>query len=799
MALIPDHLRLPTHPHANPDAIVATDHWRITVLTDRLLRLEWSDTGVFEDRATQTVLNRNFPVPDFRVRRTPDGGIQLDTGRVRLHYDGQRFSPEGMWAEMYGGPRIGNGAGVPWRYGIERHSIHFLRGNLGGTARTLDEVDGSTTLDPGIMDAQSFTTLDDSHSLALSDDGWVAPPIDGNIDFYLFGYPRDYLGALDAYYRLTGPQPLLPRFALGNWWSRYHAYTDQEYRDLMNRFAMEGIPFSVAVLDMDWHLVDVDTQYGAGWTGYTWNRELFPNPAGFLGWLHDRGLRTSLNIHPADGVRPFEDAYPRLARALGRDPQDGESIEFDIADPEFVIAFLNEVLHPLEDDGVDLWWIDWQQGTYTKIPGLDPLWMLNHFLYLDSGRRGWRPLTFSRYAGPGSHRYPVGFSGDTIISWASLDFQPYFTATASNIGYGWWSHDIGGHMFGVKDDELTARWVQLGCFSPINRLHSNANEFAGKEPWRYNPVARDVMTTFLRLRERLAPYLMTMNERAHAEGRPLIEPLYYTDPMADDAYRSPNSFWFGSQLLVAAITTPADAQTHLGAVTGWLPPGDWFDMFTGWHYRGDRQVRLHRPLVEYPVLARAGAIVPLAGKEIPAWQNPAAIELHVWVGADGELTLYEDDDRLQPRTLRTPIQWNQESGTLLIGPAEGDAEVVPEPREWTVIFHGLDANQASGVDAEFESDYDPVAHQLTVVLGQLDADSAATVKLTASPTIARNDLIRRAYWLIDQAEMNYDVKQNSYLALAQETTLARRMARLEALNLPDALLDALSELLLADA
>ena len=148
----------------------------------------------------------------------------------------------------------------------------------------------------------------------------------------------------------------------------------------------------------------------------------------------------------------------------------------------------------LEDDGVDFWWLDWQSGPHSRVAGIDPLWMLNHFHFLDSARDGRRPLTFSRYAGPGSHRYPVGFSGDTVISWASLAFQPYFTATASNIGYGWWSHDIGGHMFGGKDDELATRWLQLGVFSPILRLHSSANEFTTKEPWTYAPEARAVMT-----------------------------------------------------------------------------------------------------------------------------------------------------------------------------------------------------------------------------------------------------------------------------------------------------------------
>ena len=134
---------------------------------------------------------------------------------------------------------------------------------------------------------------------------------------------------------------------------------------------------------------------------------------------------------------------------------------------------------------------------------------------MDSAREGKRPLTFSRYAGPGSHRYPIGFSGDTIVTWESLDFQPYFTLTASNIGYGWWSHDIGGHMLGYKDDEMTVRWVQLGIYSPIMRLHSSSSEFNGKEPWRYKKEAEMVMDHMLRERHRMIPYLYTMNYRSY--------------------------------------------------------------------------------------------------------------------------------------------------------------------------------------------------------------------------------------------------------------------------------------------
>ena len=121
----------------------------------------------------------------------------------------------------------------------------------------------------------------------------------------------------------------------------------------------------------------------------------------------------------------------------------------------------------------------------------------------------------SRYAGVGSHRYPLGFSGDTNTSWECLKFQPYFTANATNCGYSWWSHDIGGHHFGVKDDELYCRWIQFGVFSPIMRLHSTQNDIMGKEPWNYSGITEEIASRYMRLRHSLIPYLYTMNMRTH--------------------------------------------------------------------------------------------------------------------------------------------------------------------------------------------------------------------------------------------------------------------------------------------
>mgnify|MGYP002230016051 FL=1 len=148
----------------------------------------------------------------------------------------------------------------------------------------------------------------------------------------------------------------------GNWWSRYHKYTEQEYKELMERFEREQIPFSVAVIDMDWHLVDIDPKYGSGWTGYTWNREFFPDPKEFMDWLHKRNMKITLNVHPADGVRAYEQAYERVAKRMGIDPDSQEPVQFDVTDRHFLEVYFEELHHPLEEKGVDFWWLDWQQG-----------------------------------------------------------------------------------------------------------------------------------------------------------------------------------------------------------------------------------------------------------------------------------------------------------------------------------------------------------------------------------------------------------------------------------------------------
>jgi alpha-glucosidase (family GH31 glycosyl hydrolase) len=795
-----EEYRIKTHPIANEKAIIKGDKYRFTVLTPQMIRLEYSEGGDFEDHATQSVINRNFPVPEYRVIDGEDH-LEIITSDVHLIYYKGQFTKNSLSIQVTGNLSAYHSV---WHFGEETKDLR-------GTARTLDEADGAIPLERGLVSKTGFSVIDDSKSLLIAEDGWVEPRKKDVIDMYFLGYGRDYLGCLKDFYHLCGSTPLIPRFALGNWWSRYYKYTEAEYKELMERFEEEKVPFSVAVIDMDWHLVDVDPKYGSGWTGYTWNRELFPEPKEFMDWLHKKGLKVTLNVHPADGVRPHEEMYIEMAKELVVDYEKEEKIKFDIINPEFLEAYFKYLHHPNEEKGVDFWWIDWQQGGSCKTPGLDPLWMLNHYHYLDSKRRGNRGLTFSRYAGIGSHRYPLGFSGDTIVTWESLDFQPYFTVNASNVGYGWWSHDIGGHMQGYKDDQLSARWVQFGVFSPINRLHSSCSPFNGKEPWRYNSIVEGVMKDYLRFRHKLVPYLYTMNYLSHAEGLPLMQPMYYQSPWEEEAYNVKNQYYYGTEMIVCPITTKINNKINQAHVTAWLPKGLWFDFFSGRVYEGDRKINLYRGIDQIPVLAKAGGIVPMAGNsEIRNFvNNPEELEVHVFAGANGIFTMYEDDGNSSEETnkgfatTKMTLDWKEQNEitSFCIEKPKGYTEILPEKRTYSLVFVGFKTVKepeifCNGKKIKVDILIEEEKNSIVVKLPAVNTDTEVKVQFKEA-AIRENSYEKELFDFLNKAQIPFSTKEQIYLVVQRGKNTSKVMGELQAMNLEVELLEAVSEILWA--
>ena len=696
------------NPVADPRAIVIQGNTRFTVLTPQLIRIEWAADRKFEDHASLVFINRRLPVPKYSHEFT-GGKLTLKTDALTLTYtpkaDG-RFTSDNLAIEL-----TVDGKPVVWRPG----TIDLQ--NLKGTTRTLDGALGDKTKEPignGFVSRSGWAIEDDS-TRPLFDSAdfrflqgekspwpWVMErPAGERQDWYFFGYGHDYRKALGDYVRVAGRIPLPPRFAFGAWWSRYWAYSDQEIEEIIRGFRENDTPLDVFVIDMDWHINieqlkakgETDqSNHGLGWTGYTWNKLLFPDPTQFLARLHADGLKTSLNMHPASGVQPWEDAYPAMAKAMGIDPATKKYVPFDITDKKYATNYMNLLHHPLEKQGIDFWWLDWQQEPTTKLPGVNPTWWLNYVHFTDQEREGKRPLLFHRWGGLGNHRYQIGFSGDTVSVWDSLAFQPWFTATAANVGYAYWSHDIGGHMPGAVDPELFTRWVQFGTFSPILRTHTTKNPDSERRIWAYPEPFSSILRSAFQLRYALQPYIYTEGRRTYDTGVAFFRPLYYDWPEANEAYSSKDEYLFGDQMLAAPVVAPADKTSGLATEHVWLPQGEWIEWPTGKHFSGPASMDRSFSIDQIPIYLKAGAIVPMQPPMSYTGQKPVdPLIVNVWPlnpGTTSSYSVYEDsgiaEEYQRGVFARTPIKAAQTGDTLRveIGPVEGSYEGMMKTRSY---------------------------------------------------------------------------------------------------------------------
>ncbi len=683
------------NPVADPAAVVTEGNARFTVLTPELIRMEWSNDGKFIDSPSLVFVNRNLPVPPHRSF-TENGWLVIKTSGLTLRYkkDSGEFDKDNLSIEMNF-----DGKSLIWHPGLKDTT------NLLGTIRTLDGVKGPIALAPGLLSRGGWTLIDDSRRPLFDNSAWkwvINRPADEAQDWYFFGYGHDYEKELGDYVKVAGKIPMPPRFALGAWWSRYWAYTDEELKSLVNQFSTYDVPLDVLVVDMDWHQTfdlrwsrRVLNQAGEmkGWTGYTWNKILFPDPQEFLNWCHMKDLKVVLNLHPASGIQPWEESYPAMARAMGIDPASQKYVPFEPTDKKFAENYFNLVLHPLEKEGVDFWWIDWQQWDTTKIKNLNPTWWLNYTFYTDMEREGKaRPIILARWGGLGDHRYQIGFSGDVITDWSSLQFQPYFTATAANVGFGYWSHDIGGHIPGTVTPELYTRWVQWGAMSPILRTHTTRNAEAERRIWAYPYPYAKAMRDAFRLRYGLLPYIYTASRNTYDTGVSMIRPLYYDYPESDEAYEFGDEYFFGKDLIVAPVVHPISQDSLLATEDIWVPPGSWVEWYSGDQLQGPKVVERHYALDEIPILVRAGAVIPMQSVEQKAnIENVDPLVLRIFPAQYGSTSVYGDEGNSEGykhgEYSRTAVSYHTENNRIVritIDPARGTYPGMNKSRSYVI-------------------------------------------------------------------------------------------------------------------
>ena len=668
---------------------------RFTVITDGVIRLEWEPEGRFTDLASFVASERDYPEVDYKVK-TSGKKVRIQTQKMTLEYKtgSGKFNAGNLVIKA-------NDGFFTWKPGMKQ------KHNLKGTFRTLDGLDGDVQtqnwvsdmkkgeirqFEDGILSKDGWTLIDESESYLFDDSEWAWVKERENKecqDWYFMAYGHDYKAALKDFTVFAGKMPLPPRFTFGYWWSRYWAYSDKEMRTLVDKFHAYDIPLDVLVVDMDWHYTD---EGRGGWTGWTWNKSIFPNPGKFMDYLKDEGLKVTLNLHPADGFDHWEECYPALAKSLGKDPASEDRIEWINSDKQFMSNMFDKVMHPMQKEGVDFWWLDWQQHVFdTKLTKLHNTWWINYCYFSDMQRYGdKRPLLYHRWGGLGNHRYQVGFSGDATITWKSLEFQPYFTSTASNVLYGYWSHDIGGHLGDNIDPEMYTRWLQYGGFSPVMRTHSSKSGALNKEPWVFTEEYTNVIRQTVRQRYDTAPYIYAMARKGYDDGIALCRPLYYEWPEAQEAYdvKFRSQYMFGDNMLIAPVTKPMT--DGFAEMEIWLPEGSWYELHTGVLLKGGAVVKRHFALDEYGVYIKAGSVLPFYGEEVNNLNsNDEDIYVTVFPGGEGCFEMYEDagNDKDYAESYATPhisSRWNGNVQTVTIAPRKGSYKGMPAEREFKI-------------------------------------------------------------------------------------------------------------------
>ena len=569
------------------------------------------------------VVNRKFNKVRFKVEKKSNGECAIITDSIIIAFDPSK--------ELVSG---GVSVTLRRRSGYELESLSAVDNkNLGGVIGSLDnckgkikyaeqnDVTSKSELNPipdGILSRRGFTVLRHTlDTLTLYHKG------DKYLELYVMAYGDNFKQAFSDFYSVAGNVPMLPRWSLGFIYSRWKDYTADDYKRIVNRFRKEQIPIDAIILDMCWH-VDY-------WYGYRYDTHNFPDMKAFHLWTDSVHVKTGFNHHSgciyAQDPHIYEfcrsagvDYNKALIPGLSWEP-DKKVIHYDTKNKQQFKAFYDIYLAPLIKDGLDFHWVDGEKSIYSSE-------LYQTYLSNETHKR---PFVMNRLHANVlcNHRYPVGFSGDTYISWETMAYSLEADVKGSNCGV-YWSHDIGGYMpqgaGGYPPSaEMFARWLQLGAVSPIFRVHAKKDQYwtppckpgdfdwGSRLPWEWGDTVLNSAKTSIQLRYKLLPYIYSMVWKEHTSGIPLCRGLYVDYSQSADAYRF-DEFEFGDNLLAAPILTPSakGAKVMITEREVWLPGGEWYDYFSGEKYAGNKTIKPKKSIDDFPLYVRAGSILPEA-------------------------------------------------------------------------------------------------------------------------------------------------------------------------------------------
>lgn len=646
---------------ANPNSIILGEKFRITVLTERVIRLEYSENGIFEDRPTELVWYRNFQKPNFDFKEN-NNVITVNTRYFELIY---------LKNKNFLGTKLNPISNLKILLKNTNKVWYYKHPEIRNYGTSAYKIKNDVKKMKGLYSADGFASIDDSNSCVMLENGAFKKRTTPEIDIYLFMYNNDFFHALNDYFSLTGYPPLLPRYALGTWWDKNEFYGEFDISHLLNKFENKNIPISVFTLNK-WQLNN----------NFSFNSN-YRAPQLLSSVFHNKGIKLGLAIEDPLFFKTKTDIYNKLEAYLPKN-KNGD-IPFNIYDEKTIDAFLKLIIHPLTKYGIDYYAL--KSFNYND---LDRAMILKHFLYYDSGINNKRPFISAYNSTIAAHRYPVLYAGRSTVSWNSLKQIPYFNAIASNIGVSFWSHDFGGTIGGVEDNELFTRFVQLGVFSPILRLGSEGGKYYKREPWKWGIKTSKIVTDYLNLRYKLIPYIYTESYKYHKYGKPLIEPIYYRYPVLYDDSLYNEEYFFGNDIFVSPILSKKDYVMNRVIHKLYLPSGVWYDFFTGKKYSGNKKyVSFYRD-EEYPVFVKAGAIIPMSLNEKNDIKNPKNMEIQIFPGASNTYSVYEDDGEtnnyLNGEYIITNIEFicNKDNYKITILPVSGKSGVIQNERNYKI-------------------------------------------------------------------------------------------------------------------
>jgi len=607
-----------------PDTYIIENHYRITLYTPRLFRIEYSKHAQF-DNELPIPIEPEFNLEDYITEQQYKIFVKDKKFFVETEYFLIELLPN---SEMLD---IGN-------LQIKNKKNNFVwypsvvdKENLGGAMLDLYKYPAGKFYErftEGLISKNKiFVYRNICEFLYDKTTCWIKKRKDWQFqDYFVFVY-ENYKEVFYDFVLLFGRIPMIPRWCFGLWYSRWYKYKDKELIDVVKKFRELNIPIDVVVIDTDWRK--------HGWTGYEWNKDYFPDYKEFIKQMKQLHIHCGLNDHPGYGVSeklPEDD--PFREKIKNRIPEIKKYyIKWD--DDRYVNAWVEEIFKKFMDEGFSFWWVDGWGGSYCPMDVNPQLW--TNKTYFDSVKRtGKRPVILSRWGGVGAHKYPVQFSGDTYSTFETLKYQIEFTHKGGNIGACFWSHDIGGFLGEKIPEDLYIRWVQFGCFSPVMRLHSSG---ATRLPWDYSDKSVEVLRKYVQIRYMLNPYYYSLCRQTYEKGLPIIRGLYIEYPQDENVYKYENEYLIGENVLVAPVYQPGEVVKH----EIYFPQGFWVDLEDSEIIEGKTVQIKDVPLHKIPWYIKIPSIIVAFPLNMYLDFKINEIHFYIFAGNKTEFEYYEDD------------------------------------------------------------------------------------------------------------------------------------------------------------